>query len=66
MEGKAKVLVSPGALDMGGLLITPREEDFKKMTVALAKNIIQECGISRDEELEMVMKFKGGGFRANA
>ena len=61
MEGKAKVLVSPGALDMGGLLITPREEDFKKMTVALAKNIIQECGISRDEELEMVMKFKGGG-----
>lgn len=44
-EGEAKTLVSPGALDMGGLLITPREEDFKKMNAPLAKAIIQECGV---------------------
>lgn len=60
-EGEEKVLVSPGALDMAGLLITPREEDFKKMNGELASKIIQECAMSLDEELEMVMKFKGGG-----
>jgi len=63
-EGKDQVLVSPGALDMGGLLITPREEDFKKMDVELARNILRECAISLDEELSMILKFKGGDLRA--
>ena len=43
-EGEAKTLVSPGALDMGGLLITPREEDFKKMNAQQAQDIVRECG----------------------
>lgn len=30
--GKDQLLVSPGALDMGGLLVTPRKEDFDKIT----------------------------------
>lgn len=30
-EGNAQILVSPGALDMGGLIVTPREEDFNKI-----------------------------------
>lgn len=59
-EGDEQVLVSPGALDMGGLLITPRKCDFDKMNAELAKSIIQECGITPDEESEIVMKFKGG------
>ena len=29
-EGDAQMMVSPGALDMSGLIITPREEDFRK------------------------------------
>ncbi len=57
-EGEEKILVSPGALDMGGMLITPREEDFKKMNIDVAKSILQECGISLDDELEMIMNFK--------
>ena len=59
-EGDKQVMVSPGTLDMAGMLITPREEDFKRMTPELARSIIQECGISLDEELAMVFKFKGG------
>ncbi len=31
-QGKAQLLVSPGALDMAGLVIVPREEDFSKIT----------------------------------
>lgn len=30
-QGKAQLLVSPGALDMAGMFITPRKEDFDKI-----------------------------------
>lgn len=30
-EGKAQLLVSPGALDMAGMFITPRKEDFDRI-----------------------------------
>lgn len=30
-KGKAQLLVSPGALDMAGMFITPRKEDFDKI-----------------------------------
>ncbi len=58
-EGDDNVMVSPGALDMGGLIITPREKDFKKLTPAMAVSIIRECAMSLDDELDMVMKMKG-------
>lgn len=44
-EGEEKLLVSPGALDMAGLIITPREEDFHKIHAELAINIIKEVGM---------------------
>lgn len=44
-EGEGKCLVSPGALDMGGLIITPRAEDFGRMTPELAQQILQEVGL---------------------
>ena len=43
------VLVSPGALDMGGLIITPREEDFNNIDANTAANILAEVGISMNE-----------------
>ena len=39
------MLVSPGALDMAGMIITPRAEDFERMTPELACDIIRECGV---------------------
>ena len=44
-EGEAKCLVSPGALDMGGLIITPRKEDFDRMNPELMHNILSEVGL---------------------
>ncbi len=41
-EGEEKLLISPGALDMGGLFITPREEDFHKLTPEKAVEILRE------------------------
>jgi hypothetical protein len=31
-EGNDQILLSPAAVDLGGVLITPREEDYKKIT----------------------------------
>lgn len=31
-QGDAKIMVSPGAVDMFGLIITPRKEDFESLT----------------------------------
>ena len=57
-EGDAQMMVSPGALDMSGLIITPREEDFRKLTEESASAILQECGVSTDKMNSIVTKLK--------
>ena len=57
-EGDAQMMVSPGALDMSGLIITPREEDFRKLTEESATAILQECGVSVDKMNSIVTKLK--------
>ena len=57
-EGDALMMVSPGALDMSGLIITPREEDFRKLTEESATAILQECGVSTDKMNSIVTKLK--------
>lgn len=41
-DGKQRLLVSPGAIDLGGLLITPRMEDFERITPRMAQGILRE------------------------
>lgn len=48
------VLVSPGALDMGGLVITPREDDFNNIDVCTATGILREVGITMNEAEELI------------
>ena len=57
-EGNAQMMVSPGALDMSGLIITPREEDFRKLTEESATAILQECGVSMDKMNCIITKLK--------
>ena len=47
--GNEQLLVSPGALDMAGYLITPRREDFERITPEMAEAILKECALSADE-----------------
>ena len=42
-EGE-RMMISPGALDMAGLIVTPRAEDFERITAEEAERIIKECG----------------------
>lgn len=53
-EGEGKLVVSPGALDMGGLLITPREEDFRKVTPEWFAEILKEVTMTEEEILPIV------------
>ena len=44
-----QLLVSPGALDMCGLIITPREEDFQRLTPERAADILREVTMTPQE-----------------
>ena len=46
-ETASKLLISPGALDMAGLVITPRKEDFDRVTAPLLEKVVGEVSLSR-------------------
>lgn len=53
-EGEEQLLVSPGALDMAGIIVTAREEDFQKITPEQIESIIGEVGITFKEAKNIV------------
>ena len=48
-EGEAQRLVSPGALDMAGLIVTPRPDDFHNLTTDEALAILQEVSLGGED-----------------
>ena len=48
-EGEEQLLISPGALDMSGLVITPRQQDFERLTGEMAEQIMAECSMEMDD-----------------
>lgn len=46
--GKKRLFVSPGAIDMAGVIITPRPADFKRLTADAVRDIYRE--VSPDEK----------------
>lgn len=54
-EKEQQFLVSPGSLDMAGLMILPREVDFERITPTLAEHIMREVSLS-DEAMREVIK----------
>ena len=45
-EDPEKVMVSPAAIDLGGILITPREKDFVKIDKNFIRKILSEVSLS--------------------
>ena len=64
-EGEAQMMVSPGALDMAGLIITPREEDFSKIHLDKATALLRECGISAEKMEAIVSNLKASAATAH-
>ena len=53
-EGDNQFVISPGALDMAGLIITPRQEDFERLTPEMALGILDEITL-KGEALQHVI-----------
>lgn len=47
-EGDGKILLSPASVDLGGVCITPREEDFKKITADDIIDIYRQVGATKE------------------
>ena len=47
-EGPERVLVSPGSVEMGGLIVTPVERDFKRLNPELVCHIYREVSANPD------------------
>lgn len=56
-EGERR-LVSPGALDMAGLVITPRYEDFLSLTAGEVVAMLQEVALSVEEAAEVAERIR--------
>jgi len=44
-EGDARVVVSPGVIDMGGVLITPFKRDFERLNAVAVESIYREVSL---------------------
>ena len=53
--GEEQMMISPGALDMAGLIITPRREDFERIDADKALGVLRECALS-DEGLQTLVE----------
>ena len=47
-EGDEQILISPGMVDMGGLIITPVEKDFNAIDAEQIENIFKEVSMDDD------------------
>jgi len=52
-KGDDRLLISPAAVDLGGVLITPREKDFEKITKDLIKKIFTEVSLNNNAFLKL-------------
>lgn len=48
-EGEKNILLSPASVDMGGLMITPREKDFNKITKEDIEDIFSQIGLTTQQ-----------------
>ena len=57
-EGEAQCLVSPGSLDMAGLMILPRQSDFEGMTAERAEAVLREVSLSNEAMVNVVKRIR--------
>lgn len=52
-SGSEQILISPGAVDMGGVVVIPRLADYHRLDLDTLKNIFQEVTLT-DRDLDKV------------
>lgn len=61
-----EMMVSPGALDMAGMIITPRKEDFERINPEKAAAIIHEVSLSQEQFTAVTDKLRDNLCEASA
>ena len=64
--GDAQYIISPGAVDMGGLIITPREQDFRRVTPELILNIYRELSLTPEQMQEVAERVKSQKYKVES
>ena len=57
-EGNEQFIISPGALDMAGFIITPRQEDYERLTPEIALGILDEITLKGDALQQLINSLK--------
>ena len=57
-DDESQRVVSPGALDMSGLMVAPRKCDFENITADEAVALLREVAMSQDEADAVVERLK--------
>ena len=66
-EGERQYLISPGALDMCGLIVTPRQTDYERLTVSKAADLLCEVGVRTEPTIDVgIMQGEEISFTLNA
>ena len=60
-EGNEQFIISPGALDMAGLIITPRQEDYERLTPEMALSILDEITLKGEPLQQFIESLKAQG-----
>ncbi|MDE6340401.1 MAG: DUF4922 domain-containing protein [Muribaculaceae bacterium] len=58
LPDEERFVISPGAVDMAGLLIVPREQDFNRLDAEIVKRIYAETAFSDALPEELIAHFK--------
>ncbi len=58
LEGENRIMLSPAAIDLGGVCITPLEKDFAKIDKESLKSIFNEVAISSNDFETLKQKLK--------
>jgi ATP adenylyltransferase/5',5'''-P-1,P-4-tetraphosphate phosphorylase II len=56
-EDESKMLVSPAAIDLGGVCVFPREEDFNRITKEMIVDIFKEVFVDEDVLKKLINNF---------
>jgi ATP adenylyltransferase/5',5'''-P-1,P-4-tetraphosphate phosphorylase II len=57
-EGIDQLLISPASVDFGGVFITPRKEDFDKITKEDIEDIFNQVGLNQDTFQELTERIR--------
>ena len=57
-EGEEKIMFSPGCVDMAGLIITPREEDFRRYNIPLLSDLFGQITAQPSAWQEIITQIK--------